>query len=367
MRVLFDGEAFLRHERSGITRYLAELVHRFRSDGSYGVEAITPYRFVASRHLTELFPGRFHRVPLPPRLRVGTLRQLNGTRRRSAPPAVDLVHHSLYEPAALDLAPGAARVCGIYDFTLELYPQLFPGWDRAVADKEEYLKRCDGLLCISQTTRDDLVRLHPEIDKPIEVTPLGVAENFGRPRPGRLRGIPDDYVLHVGSRFAHKNIGLVFEAVARLAQREPALHIVLSGNPLTAGERERLQDLGIADRVVRVKVSDADLPRLYADARAFVFPSRYEGFGVPVLESMAAGCPTVVSRAPALLEITDGAALDVDADDPDGLAEAIHRLGSDRVLAARLVEAGRGRAAGFGWDRTARTSVAAYDRIRRQL
>ncbi len=363
MRVLIDDQAFVRHGRSGITRYFTELIREFRSDGALNTTAVTPYRYVANAHISDMAPDRYIRVPLPPPARAPAFRALNRRTRRDWRVGVDVVHHTLYEPDALERHAGTPRVCTVYDFILELFDDLFPDAGPLIAQKQPYLERCDGLLCISQTTYRDLRRLHPELDKPIEVTPLGVAEAFFHPHDRPVRGVPESYVLHVGNRHKHKNAALLFGAFAQVAPAYPELKLVLCGNPLQAAERARLAELGILERTHCLRVSDEDLPAVYHRAAAFVFPSRYEGYGLPVAEALAAGCPVLAADTPAVTEVADGAGLIFGPDDEDALADGLTRVLGDRVLRERLITAGRLRARALSWSRTAAATAGAYRRV----
>jgi glycosyltransferase involved in cell wall biosynthesis len=361
LRVLYDHEAFIRHGRSGITRYLSELIREFRAHPDLGIDPVTPYRWVANGHLAEGLPG-YTRIPLPRSVRAQILRRLNARRVRRAADGADLVHHSVYEEPMLEAWRARRRISTIYDFTFERFPDLLPEWRTGhLAAKALFIERCDVLICISQTTRDDLLRFHPGLDKPLFVVPLGVGDEFFEPVPARIRGLPDRYLLYVGNRYPHKNVDLLLRAFGDLFHDHPDLHLVLVGAYLPT-ETARLEELGIADRTIRLRgVSDQQLPWLYHRAEAFVFPSRYEGFGLPVLEAMAAGCPVAMSDTPALLEVGSDVTLIFEPDDSEEtLAQQIERLISDRALAESLRGQGRQRAREFTWSRTAELTVAAY-------
>ena len=363
MKVLIDDQAFVRHGRSGITRYFTELIREFRSGEELGLRPVTPYRYVANAHLSDMAPGRYKRIALPPPARAPMFRALNRRSRTARNGSVDLIHHTLYGADALAVAPATPRVCTVYDFILELFTDLFPDAGSIIAEKQPYLDRCDGLLCISQTTYRDLRRIHPALDKPVEVTPLGVADAFFTPHARPVRGIPTAYVLHVGNRHKHKNAGLLFRAFRDVAASHPDLQLVLCGNPLSATERAELTALGVLDRTHCLRVSDEDLPAVYHRAAAFVFPSRYEGFGLPVAEAMASGCPVLASDTPAVTEVGDGAAMIFDPDDREGLTDGLLRVIGDGALRTRLVKAGRQRARELSWRRTAAATARAYHRV----
>ena len=267
-RVLFDGESFIRHTRGGISRYLTELIHEFYSDPGLGVDPVTPYRWIATKHMTERRAG-FTQIPLPRRLRAPILRRLNAGRLRRIK-AVDLVHHALYEEAALDYWPGSRRICTFYDFLLERFPERYGDISTYLAGKAAYLERCDAVVCISEATRADLFRFHPEFDKPVFVVPLGVSASFFNPGPMRISNIPERYLLYVGNRHEHKNCDVLFRAFTELSSHDRDLHLVLVGAHLRP-ETARLRELGIFDRTVRMRASDGQLPSIYRQAQAFVF------------------------------------------------------------------------------------------------
>jgi glycosyltransferase involved in cell wall biosynthesis len=356
--VEFDGAAFMQHRRSGISRYFAELIAVYDATPELGVEVSTPYRYVTNLHVGTV--GRtFHALPLPNRLRAPVLGALNASARRRAATA-DVVHAPLYDPAVLARLDGARLVTTVHDFTFEALPELFGDASQELQHKRQFIARADALVCVSRSTADDLERFHPGLEAPMVVAPLAVAEGFFGASQRRPRGLPESYLLHVGNRAAHKNTGLVLQTFAEISARRPDLHLVMSGAGVP-GETQQIAELGIADRTHLLKVKDADLPALYRHSAAFLFPSRYEGFGLPVLEAMAAGCPAVVSDNPALLEVADGAAAVVPLDDPGQLAGIVERILDDAAYASRLREAGLARARQFTWRRTAELTRAAYD------
>jgi len=170
------------------------------------------------------------------------------------------------------------------------------------------------------------------------------------------------YLLSMGNTKPHKDLPTLLEAFDRLAASHPELHLVLVGEQspglldrLPPETRQRVRFTG--------RVSDAQLRRLYSDAVAFAFPSRYEGFGLPPLEAMALGTPVVVARAASLPEVVGEAALFFEPGDSEGLAAQLGRLLVDSESRARLVAAGRCRAAELTWDRAARATIGVYGEV----
>lgn len=358
--VMYDGESFFRHARSGIGRYFAELISEFGEDSTLGVRPVTPYKWVASRHLAE-HDSRFVEVPLPRRIRYPVLRTLNGRRIRRAQPA-DIVHHTFYQPEAFDVWPGKRHITTVYDFIIERFPDLLAPGDDHIARHTEVIQRADAVICISETTRADLHTFHPDYDKPAFTVPLGVGPSFFDPAPTKLPPLPERYVLYVGNRTAHKNIGLLLEAYAEVAARHPDVHLVLVGAPGPT-ESERLAELGIDGKTVRLRVSDAVLPWIYRKASVMMYGSLWEGFGLPVVETMASGCPAVIEDIPALTEVGGDAALVFAPNDRATLVGHLDRVLTDRTEAERLRQAGLERARLFTWRRTAELTAKVYEQM----
>jgi glycosyltransferase involved in cell wall biosynthesis len=222
----------------------------------------------------------------------------------------------------------------------------------------------------SAATRDDLVaRLGVDPDR-IDVVPLGLGRPAAvAPTPApelRTRlGLGDHaVVLSLSAKRPHKNLRGLLDAVALIpAERRPVLVLPGYPTPHEAELRTHADALGIAADVRFLGwTSDADVEGLFAICDAFVFPSFYEGFGLPVLEAMARGVPVACSDRASLPEVAGDAALLFSPGEPASIAAALERLLRDRGEAERLRLAGRARAAGFTWERAADLTLAAYER-----
>ena len=236
------------------------------------------------------------------------------------------------------------------------------------------IRRAAAVLTISEATRQDVIR---HLGVPAErVHTVHSAIDHERYRPVDRRLVAGPYVVVVGTEHPRKNLGRVLEAFAQLKRdpRHRGLKLVKVGGPGKAEwdyRREterRLRDLGLGDEVVFTgRIPDEDVVALYSGARCLVFPSLYEGFGFPVLEAMACGCPVVTSTSSSLPELAGDAALLVDAYDPAAIAAAMRRLVEDDALRRELRERGLRRAAEFTWERTARETMVVYARVRPRM
>jgi glycosyltransferase involved in cell wall biosynthesis len=222
----------------------------------------------------------------------------------------------------------------------------------------------------SEATRRDLEARLGVAPGKVDVVPLGLG------RPSTVAPTPPDelraryglgerpLVLALSAKRPHKNLRGLLDALARIpAERRPVAVLPGYATPHEPELRAHADAIGVAGDVRFVGwTSEADVEGLFALARAFVVPSFYEGFGLPVLEAMARGVPVATSDRASLPEVAGDAAVLFDPSDPDAIARALERILGDERERARLIAAGRERAAGFTWARTAELTLAAYDR-----
>jgi glycosyltransferase involved in cell wall biosynthesis len=219
------------------------------------------------------------------------------------------------------------------------------------------LRRAAALPCISEATRRDLVELFPAAEPTAVTIPLAADERFATARPGDAparHGLDRPYVLAVGALEPRKNLERLVAAWGRLPSGLRDGHRLALVGPRGWDDEPILRAAAEGGARLLGRVDDADLAALYAGCAAFAYPSLYEGFGLPVLEAMAAGAPVVTSSVSSLPEVAGGAALLVDPHDTDAIAGALARVLGDAALAADLRARGRKRAAVFSWERTAR-------------
>ncbi len=235
-------------------------------------------------------------------------------------------------------------------------------------------RRADALLCISEHTRQDLVRLFPFAKAKASVTPLGIHQRFRQSHSpeteNKVRSqyaLSRPFVFYAGSLSPRKGVPQLLEAFGMLKRDRHMPHrLVLTGGWSWGNVRvHRMADeLGLRDQIVILGEIPADhMPVLYRLAELFVYPSLYEGFGLPVLEAMACGCPVVCSDLTSLPEVAGDAAILVDPCDTVAMAEAMHQALVDEDTRKTLSEKGMRRSENFTWEATASKTLKVFENV----
>jgi alpha-1,3-rhamnosyl/mannosyltransferase len=233
------------------------------------------------------------------------------------------------------------------------------------------IRRARRLICNSRSTEADLVRLFPRAAGRTAVVPFAADRSFHDPGvPERLTSVarrhgvePGRYVMTTGTLEPRKNLARLIRAHATLPPEVRREHPLLIAGPRGWEEREIMDAAAGADGVrLAGYVPDEELAALYAACTVFCYPSLYEGFGLPVLEAMAAGAPVVTSQVSSLPEVGGDAVVYVDPEDEGAIGAALERLLADPAERAELAERGRRRAAEFSWERATRAVLSELER-----
>lgn len=357
MHVFYDGVIYTRQRYGGISRVFDNLTaeleetpdvdtYRFRFPESFGVP-----------------PRDWYFVP-----------KLGGALRRfdalATPVLSDLygadVYHSTYLrlPERVD----AETVATIHDTIHAAFPDQFANAERIISRKRRCVEAADALVAVSEHTKRDLVEYYDAPPEKVHVVYNGV-DPFFAPLPRadreptlREHGVSEPFVLYVGNRGGYKNFATLLQAFAGW-ERASEYQLVCVGSPpeWTDDERETISEAGLGKTVTLVSdVDDETLHAFYTAAAAFVYPSKYEGFGLPPLEAMRCRTPVIVAEAASIPEVVGDAGLYFDPASSERLRERLERLATDDSLREQLVAAGAERAKQFTWQRTAAETLAVY-------
>ncbi|MBU5612537.1 glycosyltransferase family 4 protein [Geomonas azotofigens] len=366
MKIAYDAQIFYEQAYGGVSRYICELAARIAALDEMEVSITAPMHINAYlEHLQHLVAG--FRLPgvkrMPLSVRGAGMLMCDLMMRAQAP---DLIHETYYFPYRMGPLR-ARRVLTVHDMIHERLPGYFDPTDRTPRFKLMAVQRADHIICVSKRTRQDLIDVHGTSPDKISV----VHHGFGLlpARDGDDAGKPplvqDSFLLYVGPRGGYKNFAGLLQAYAASREvHERCLLVCFGGGELTQRERETVRGLGLReDRVVQFGGGDQVLARLYRQALAFVYPSLYEGFGIPPLEAMSFGCPVVCSNGGSIPEVVGDAGAYFEAGDVESMRLALQSVASSESARRELIARGLERLKLFSWDRCARETAAVYRKL----
>lgn len=295
---------------------------------------------------------------------LGSLYLKQGLSQAGAAESLDVFWCTRSHMFPMGLPSTVARVLTVYDIVWRLYPETMERVNHFAIKlfAERGIRQAHRIISISESTRRGLMEILRTPGDKIEVVHLGVSAGFSaRDREGARRfiaekyGTSTDYICAVGSVEPRKNLITLIEAIRILRDRDQLRHqLVIAGGSgwKNSNIYASVAELGLTEREVKFLgwVPDEDLPSVYSGAAMFVFPSLYEGFGIPLLEAMACGTPIIASNTSSVPEVVGDAAILVSPNRSEEFADAIVKLTGDAVLSSSLVQKGLKRAREFTWE-----------------
>jgi glycosyltransferase involved in cell wall biosynthesis len=281
----------------------------------------------------------------------------------------DVVHNTYYFPSKPP--KGASGIVTIYDMIHEKYPEYFAASRLIARFKASSVAAADHVICISESTRRDVLAAYDIPEELVSVTHLGfdplgslLTDESSSDFKVRALGVDAPYLLYVGSRASYKNFQGLLDAYAASARiRTNFFLLCFGGGEFTEAERAAISRAGVEGRVRNLGGSDRVLAACYAHASLFACPSIYEGFGIPVLEAMSLDCPVVCSNSSSLPEVVGDAARLFDPFDRDSIRNELEAVLDSPTVATTLRERGRIRRQLFSWQSCAEKTVSIYRRV----
>ena len=275
----------------------------------------------------------------------------------------DILHETYY--SSLNVAPKSTKVIvTVHDMIHELFDKDFSRFDRTSKDKLKAIRRANHVICVSENTKKDLLRLI-DID-PHKISVVYHGFSLKKPNPMQDSIMREcKYLLFVGARSGYKNFDNFIKAFVIAQSKVKDLKVVcFGGGDFSIKEKKLFQDLGLSSQdIIYLKGDDDVLANLYTNAQLFVYPSLYEGFGIPPLEAMSCGCPVVCSNTSSIPEVVFNAGLYFDPNFPENIAESILKVLQDPALRAQLILDGYERIKHFSWERCARETYTIYENV----
>ena len=357
MKVLYDYPA-LSQIHGGVSRYICEIVKVLESE----IEIDMSILYTDNIYLEELqFPGirRFiTKNDFKGKRRIQRIINTFFSNYKIIRNNYDLFHATYSDPYFL-LKPKKPVVVTIHDMINEKLPEYHKSHAKHIASKKNLIYNSDHIIAISENTKKDILELYSIPPEKITVI------YHGAPTASKeaVKNEYGKYLLFVGRRTRYKNFTFFVESIAPILLEDKHLNLVCVGPVFTPSEEEFLKELGIRHQVTAVSVPDPLLFSLYRNALAFVFPSLFEGFGIPILEAFASNCPVCLSNSSCFPEIAGDAAVYFDPGDKQSILESVQRVIHDKELASEITRRGRQRLPLFSWDTAARETLQVYNSV----
>jgi glycosyltransferase involved in cell wall biosynthesis len=358
MRILYDGYIYDWQQFGGVNRYFNEIIRRLPPGDEPFISTLLGRRdfWPVNPRLRVLRSRPFARAPALAPLGAAWLR---GRIRLVRP---QLLHPTYY----LGISPGLLEsplplVATVHDMIHELFPAELDPRGELVAAKRRLVERADLILCNSEHTRCDFLAAFPALEARVRVTPLAASLVPDPAAEAATPAFDHPCFLYVGGRETYKNFSTLLAAWKQFSPRHPDHRLRVVGSPWVPAESAAIAAAGLAGSILHEgKATDSRLSVLYRRSLALVYPSRYEGFGLPVLEAMRCGTAVICSRSSSLPEVGGNAPLYFDPASAEELCQRMEQIAESPSLRALCVERGHARAPLFTWDHTAALTRAAY-------
>lgn len=347
----------------GISRYFYELIRTLPPEVSYKLPLIVSNNhYIKNKDIAEhcqLFNNNSFRGQYRAMQTINQIYSIGKLIQKE----YDIFHPTYYSPYFMKYLGDKPYVITCYDLIDERFASENPmrKFDSEKFDiRKKLLKNATKVIAISKNTKSDIIEIYKIPENKIKV--IYLASSFTMKNQEAL--IPDDYILFVGSRLFYKNFIFFLRAIADSLIKNPKIKLICAGGgKFTNDEYEVINHFNLSQQVLQVAANDEEISNLYSHAMFFVFPSLYEGFGIPILESFACGCPAVLSNKSSLPELGGDAAIYFDPNNRDSIADAVNRALSSEELRKQMKHKGFIQQKKFSWNKTVEETINLYRSI----
>jgi glycosyltransferase involved in cell wall biosynthesis len=360
MRILYDHQIFFSQQYGGISRYFYELISRIVAKKTNHVDLfqglnINKYGLEKHKSQFQNYCG-FQHAPIPRTGRLCNILNDLGLNIFAKGKSYDIYHQTYYHTHLANI--NCNRIVTVYDMIHELFTQQFSPDDNTSYIKKNAVMLSNGIIAISHSTKKDLINLLDVPEEKIRVIHLA----------NSLTEIVNDealvkkpYILYVGTRGGYKNFRMLAEAYADCQYKKDVVLVCFGGGEFSNNEHRFFNELGITSRVELFQGNDSILANLYKYAQGFVYPSLYEGFGIPPLEAMHYGCPVIASNVSSIPEVVGEAGLYFTPLDREDLILKINQVLNSKDLRKLLSIKGQSHEKNFSWDLCAEQTLDFYE------
>ncbi len=361
MKIFFDHQAFSIQNFGGISRYYTEIIKNNKNYFDFELYAPFSNNFYLKKSDIKTrsflkgknFKGKKHILKLINNLK--TKKHLKKTN-------FDIFHPTYYDPYFLNKIGKKPFVCTVHDFTHEYYPGSFDRFDKTKDWKKILIKKANHIIAVSRNTKNDILKFFNIPENKISVIYHGFySENFNKEEK---IPVPGKYLLYVGSRNTYKNFNVLLDVLSLLKKEYNDLNLIcVGGGKFNDFELKKSKSLNIVKNTFQVNPNDNQLSFLYKNAIGLVYPSKYEGFGIPILEAFSKKCPVVLSERSSLPEIAGDAGLYFNPENIDDIKEKIEKIISSENVRKNLINKGLERLHFFSWQKASKQTAEVYKKV----
>lgn len=368
MKILLDPQIFNAQVYGGISRYYTEVFSELYKNKNVEIEI--PIIFSKNEYLkvSNLYNKQQRKysllVSLIGKLGISTRKMSRKKNRKKTIEALkkqdfDLFIPTYYDPYFLEFIGNKPFVLTVYDMIHELFPEYFSDGKEIVANKKLLMTKAAKIIAVSQNTKKDIIKIYPEIDpSKIEVIYHG---NSIKINENAVVNLPENYILFVGVRDNYKNFNFMIDAIADLFRNDPTLELICAGGgKFNKEELELINNLDLHSRISQRNFNEEEMGQFYKNAECFVFPSMYEGFGIPVLESMACGCPIVLTNNSSFPEVAGEAGIFYELNNKTDLKSKIEWVLNHEDVRKEFSRKGLQQVQKFNWREAAMECYGLY-------
>jgi glycosyltransferase involved in cell wall biosynthesis len=366
VKVLYDHQCFVQQQFGGVSRYHNQLIKELNK--LQGVEAKLSLKYSNNFYINgdtslgvkKFFPNNnfyFKRTILDYINRLSTIPALKQG-------DYDIFHPTYFNPYFLKHLNSKPFVLTVYDSIHEKYPEIINAIDKTLEHKTLLLSNADLIIAISESTKNDLIKLYNIPAEKIEVTYLAASINKSIASTNQKKNLPEKYILFVGNRDFYKNFNnFIVSVEPLLKEHKDLLLICAGGSSFTNEEKKFFHSKELENKILHKGADDFTLATLYSNALAFIFPTLYEGFGIPSLEAMNCDCPVVMSNTSSLPEVGGVAAIYFDPNNIDDMREKIESVIINKDLRNDLILKAKTQRQKFSFEKTAIQTLEVYSRL----
>lgn len=359
MKVLFDHQIFSTQEYGGISRAFAETYSGLKS---LGIDCEISAKLSNNHYLPNIGQKKFFKNnrfwgKLTLMERYNRIFSIDKLKKGD----YDIFHPTYYDPYFLDYLGKKPFVLSVYDLIHEKFLKDLASSQQTLGWKKLLIKKAAKIVAISETTKNDLMEIYGVKDEKIKVVYLASSLEVGK--GDNNFKLPDKYILYVGGRQNYKNFDFFLRSIEKIMKRNNLSLFCAGGGSFSDKELAKLETLGIKDRVFQKEVTDRELVSCYGRALCFAFPSVYEGFGIPVLESFACGCPVVLSDIGCFREIAGDDGVYFNPESEASIIKTIEKSIFDNDLRKKSIANGYTRLKEFSWEKSYRQILRVYESV----